>query len=323
MPVTPPRALRPTLRPALLSATVVLATALLGCERETASDAYGNFETTETVVAAQTAGPLPRFDAREGARLVAGQLVGLVDTTQLALQRDELRAQLDAARRRVGEFAAQERVLAAQRATADSDLSRTRRLLAGDAATPQQLDHAEGAVRVLDERIRTVRAQQSTASSDIAAITARLARVEDHLEKSRIVNPVTGTVLATYVDAHEFVQVGTPLYKVAALDTMLLRAYVSGAQLSSVRIGQPVAVVVDAANGRRSVPGVVSWVASEAEFTPTPVQTREERVDLVYAVKVRVANSGGAIKIGMPGELRLGGQADGGRVAVAAEGRGQ
>jgi HlyD family secretion protein len=308
------------LHPALLTAAA-LGLALLGCDREAASDAYGNFETTEVVVAAEATGRLPRFDVREGARLEPGQVVGLVDTAQLALQRDELRAQLGAARKRVSEFGAQERVLAAQRSTAESDLARTQRLIADQAATPQQLDRASGDVRVLEAQMRAVRTQQATASSEIAAIEARLAQVEDRLGKSRIVNPVAGTVLATYVDAHEFVQVGTPLYKVAVLDTMLLRAYVSGAQLPSVRVGQPVAVVVDAVGGeRRSVPGVVSWVASEAEFTPTPVQTREERVDLVYAVKVRVANASGAIKIGMPGEVRLGEAAGAERVAVTAGG---
>ncbi len=141
----------------------------------------------------------------------------------------------------------------------------------------------------------------------MTSASARVAQIEDQIRKSIIKNPIDGTVLATYAKAGETVQPGQPLYKIANLDTMELRAYVSESQLTRVRLGQSVQVSVDVGAGqRRSVPGTVSWVSSEAEFTPTPIQTRDERANLVYAIKVRVPNSGGALKIGMPADVQFG-----------------
>jgi HlyD family secretion protein len=140
----------------------------------------------------------------------------------------------------------------------------------------------------------------------VEALGVQLAQVQDRWERSRVLNPRAGTVLATYVEAGEFVQAGRPLYTVADLDTLTLRAWVSGAQLADIRLGQEVAVRVDAGPDRlRTLPGRVSWIASEAEFTPTPIQTREERISQVYGVKVRVPNPDGVLKVGMPGELVL------------------
>jgi HlyD family secretion protein len=229
-----------------------------------------------------------------------------VDTTPLALQRGELLATRAAARSRAGDASAQVPVLQARLVTARREYERTRRLAADQAATRQQLDRAEGEVRVLEEQIRAARAQSGTAAREVPSVDARLATLAERVRDSRVVNPVAGTVLARYAEAGEFVQVGQPLYKVADLSALTFRGYVSGAQLARVRVGQPVSVALDVgANARRSLPGVVTWVASEAEFTPTPVQTREERTELVYAVKVRVPNPGGVAKIGMPGELKL------------------
>ncbi|NUO64189.1 MAG: HlyD family efflux transporter periplasmic adaptor subunit, partial [Gemmatimonadaceae bacterium] len=151
-----------------------------------------------------------------------------------------------------------------------------------------------------------MRAQTRGATGDVAAAAARVAQLAERIAKSRVTNPLGGTVLATYAEPGEFVQPGQPLYRVAALDTLILRAYVAETQLSSIRLGQRVQVHVDRGNGKRlTMPGIVSWISAKAEFTPTPVQTRDERADLVYAVKIRVANRDGVLKIGMPADVQL------------------
>jgi HlyD family secretion protein len=145
-----------------------------------------------------------------------------------------------------------------------------------------------------------------SAQRHVTAAEAEVDQVGDRIRKNTIVNPIAGTVLATYAEAGEFVQQGQPLYKIANLEWVEVRAYVAETQLAHVRVGQTAHVTVDTGrDARRTVPGSVSWIASEAEFTPTPIQTREERADLVYAVKIRVANDGGLLKIGMPADVRF------------------
>ncbi|HET7457285.1 MAG TPA: HlyD family efflux transporter periplasmic adaptor subunit, partial [Gemmatimonadaceae bacterium] len=205
------------------------------------------------------------------------------------------------------EVGEQLRVLEVQRDIAQRVYERTRRLHDERAATAQQLDQAERDYRTLVAQIAAVRAQRQSARMDVASSDARVAQIRDRIAKSSVVNPQTGTVLTTYARAGEVVQAGQPLYKIADLDTLVLRAYVSGKQLASLRLGQPVQVRADQSGGAagRSIPGTVTWIASSAEFTPTPVQTRDERADLVYAVKIRVANPDGVLKIGMPGDVTL------------------
>ncbi|MDQ6828804.1 MAG: HlyD family efflux transporter periplasmic adaptor subunit, partial [Gemmatimonadota bacterium] len=229
-----------------------------------------------------------------------------IDTTHLALERRQIRAQRDAAGARSTEATRQIGVLAVQRDVALRAFERTQRLHAEQAATAQQLDQAERDYRVLVAQIEAARAQSHSISLDVASSDAQVAQIRDRIEKSRVQNPRTGTVLAIYARAGEVVQTGQPLYKIADLDTLVLRAYVSESQLASFRVGQAVQVHVDNGNGKlAALPGTVSWVSSTSEFTPTPVQTRDDRADLVYAIKVRVANSGGALKIGMPADLSL------------------
>jgi HlyD family secretion protein len=283
----------------------LLALAAAGCRKEQ-PDAYGNFEASEVVVSAELGGRLLRFDAAEGERLAAGAEVALLDTATLALRREEIVAQRGASQARTTEAQAQIGVLQAQLATAQREHARTLRLYRAEAATAQQLDRAEGEVRVLRERIRAAEAQIGTVREEASGAESRLAQVSEQLGRSRVVNPVSGTVLTTYAKPGEFVQGGAPLYKIANLDTLTLRAYVSGAQLASVRVGGPVQVRIDAGPDQlATLPGRLSWVASEAEFTPTPIQTADERTDQVYAVKIRVPNRGGVLKIGMPGEVVL------------------
>jgi HlyD family secretion protein len=288
---------------------VAAAAALLmaaACRHAEEPDAYGNFEATETVVSAETPGALLWFTPMEGQQVTPGNLLGVIDTAQLALERAQARAQSAAVRSRVSESGRQVEVLAVQRDFAKRAYDRTRRLFAEHAATAQQLDQTEGEYRTLGEQIAAARVQQQGAVGDVRASDARVAQLTEQISRARVLAPLPGTVLATYARKGEFVQPGQPLFRIANLDSMTLRAYVTEPQLTQLKIGQRVQVSVDrAASGRLVLPGTVTWVASKAEFTPTPVQTRDERADLVYAVKIWVVNRSGALKIGMPADVVL------------------
>jgi HlyD family secretion protein len=276
------------------------------CRRGSEPDAYGNFEANEVSVSAQTSGQLVWFTPVEGAHLAAGAVAGLVDTTQLALERAQMIAQREATSARVAEAGNQVQVYQAQVAIAQRNYERMRRLFEQSAATAQQRDQAEREYRTLVAQIAAARAQQQSVSREVGSTTARVAEISDRIAKSKIINPEEGTVLATYAKAGEVVQSGVPLYKIADVDTLILRAYITEQQLSSVRLGQSVQVHVDRGGGSLlTLPGVVRWVSSKAEFTPTPIQTRDERADLVYAVKIYVPNPKGVLKIGMPGDVTL------------------
>jgi HlyD family secretion protein len=291
-------------RPAAFAVGVVAI--MVACNSAPPPDAYGNFEATEVVVSAQTAGQIEQFDPVEGRQIARGAEVVLIDTTQLALQREQLIAQRGAANARAAQASRQLDVLLVQRDVSQRAYDRTRRLHAEQAATSQQLDQAERDYRVLLAQIAAARAQSKSVTMDAVATDASVAQLTERITKSRVINPTTGTVLTTYARAGEVVQAGQPVYRIASLDTLILRAYVSESQLASFRVGQAVDVHVDQANGTlMTLPGTVSWIASTSEFTPTPIQTRDERADLVYAVKVLVPNRGGALKIGMPADLSL------------------
>jgi len=239
--------------------------------------------------------------------MAKGAVVGAVDTVALQLERRELLARRAAAASRTREVDANVASLSGQREVAERDLARTERLLSASAATAQQGDRAQREAGVIREQVAGARAARVTVGQELAAIDAQVARLDDRLARSRVASPLDGTVLARYAEAGEYVQPGQPLFKVASLDTLTLRAYVSGAQLSSVKLGQLVTIRIDGGgDSLAQLPGRVTWVASNAEFTPTPIQTREERTEQVYAVKVAVANSRGMLKIGMPGELVFG-----------------
>ena len=292
-------------RSGTIAAAMILAVVLTGCGEDEA-DAYGNFEADDVVVSAEAGGRLVTFAVEEGARLPAGFAVGQIDTAALVHQREEIGAQQRSATGRVAEADAQIEVLEAQLATAQEEYGRTGRLFRQEAATARQLNLAEGEVRVLRERIEAARVQREVARQEIGGAGARRRQVEERFADRRITNPVAGTVLATYASAGEYVQPGQPLYKIADLGTLTLRAYVSGAQLAEVRLGGEVTVRIDdGEDDYRTLTGRVVWIASEAEFTPTPIQTRDERTGQVYAVEVSVPNPEGVLKIGMPGELVL------------------
>jgi HlyD family secretion protein len=243
-------------------------------------------------------------------------------------QRSVIESQRAAAAAQVEAARAQRSALASQLEIARRNHDRMQRLSAQQAATAQQLDQAEREVRVLEDQIKAqdqqieaqsrqvaayssqlaaAAAQQRTATHQADSAGAQVAVVEDRLRKTKVTNPSAGTVLVTYVEPGEFVQPGQPLYKVADLSSVDVRAYVAEPQLASVKTGQKVQVSVDTGTDQRqSIEGTVTWIASSAEFTPTPIQTRDERADLVYAVKIRVPNAKGLLKIGMPVDVDLG-----------------
>ena len=292
------------LGPAAVGAALVLA----ACGGGPEPDAYGNFEAIEVVVSAQTGGQIERFVPVEGMRLEHGAVVALIDTTELVLEQRQLAAQRAAAVARAAEAGEQLRVLEVQRDVARRTYERTRRLHAQQAATASQLDLAEREYRALDAEIGAMRARRRSVGLDAASAEARVAQIRERIDRSSVANPRAGTVLTTYARVGEVVQAGQPLYRIADLDTLELRAYVTGSQLTAIRLGQRVQVRVDRGRDELlTVPGTISWVSSSAEFTPTPIQTRDERADLVYAVKIRVPNREGALKIGMPADVTLAG----------------
>jgi HlyD family secretion protein len=290
-------------RPAVVALLLVLT---VGACRDAPPDAYGRFESTEVTVAAEASGRLLSLTVEEGARVAAGAVVGLVDTASLAYQRAEVAARREASRSRAREVDATLAALASQRTIAERERSRVARLVEANAATAQQDDRARRDADVLRDQEAGARAARETVEQDARALAAQLAVLDDRLRRSRITSPVAGTVLTRFAEAGEFVQPGTPLFKVAALDTLVLRAYISEAQLGQVALGQSVTVRVDAGkDSLRTLAGRVIWVAGSAEFTPTPIQTRDERVTQVYAVKIQVANADGRLRIGMPADVVL------------------
>ena len=291
--------------PVLLTALALVGSAALAACHDQKADAYGNFEATEVTVAAETGGRLLTLTVEEGDRVAKGAAVGAVDTIPLILERRAVAARRAAGASRAREAGATIAALEVQHAMAEREHARTERLLRNAAATAQQGDRAEREVRVIKEQVAGARAARATLTQELAALDAQVALIDERLTRSRVVSPLAGTVLARYVEPGEFVQPGQPLFKLASLDSLTFRAYVSGSQLGTLRLSQTVTVGVDRADSIAKVPGRVTWIASAAEFTPTPIQTRDERADQVYAVKVAVGNPDGGLRIGMPGELML------------------
>lgn len=268
------------------------------------ADAYGNFEAIEVMVAAQVAGPLLSFTVNESDRLESGQVVGCIDTLPLSLKREQLLAQREAIATKNSGMVTQIDVLRQQKQNAEIEKGRVERLLKDQAATQKQLDDVTGQIGVINAQIENVYAQYAGIGAELKAVDAQIAQANDQIARSRIVNPIRGEVLTKYAEQSEMTAPGKFLYKIANLDTITLRVYIAGDQLSEVKTGQPVTVRYDAAHeefGEAS--GVVTWIASSAEFTPKIVQTKEQRTNLVYAVKIAVPNEKGEMKIGMPGEI--------------------
>jgi len=269
------------------------------------ADAYGNFEVDETVVSALMSGEIMQFEIEEGSTYKAGQVVGYIDTIDLHLLKPELEANRMATASKTDNISSQIKVLQDQLANLEREHKRIIKLVEAGAATNQQLDNIEGQIDVVESQIRSARSQYAGIQAQLKANEAKLAQLEERIRKSRILNPVNGIVLSKLAEAHEFTAPGKPLYKIANTEQMDLRVYVAGNQLSSMKLGDVFTVKIDGADDEMiDYQGRVIWVSSEAEFTPKTIQTKEERIDMVYAVKLRVENDG-RIKIGMPGELWL------------------
>lgn len=277
-----------------------------GCANNEKSDAYGQFEAVETTVSAKVSGELLSFTASEGETIAAGKKVAVIDTVQLNLKKDELRSQREAIEAKIVTIDAEIAVQQQKLQTAQKNLQRILAMRKDSAATEQQLDDAQGNVQMMQKQIQALETQKNSVRAEMKSIEARLNQIEQQLDDAHVVNPVNGTVLTTYVEPHELVGQGQPLYQIANLDTLELRAYVSGAQLPSIALGQSVEVLVDEnAEENQRLSGKISWIASQAEFTPKMIQTKEERVTQVYALKIKVPNPDGILKIGMPGEVNF------------------
>ncbi len=272
-------------------------------KNEKRSDAYGNFEAVETIVSAEATGKLIDFNIEEGQLLEKDATIGNIDADQLSLKKQQLEAQKNTIKTKFKNVFSQINVYQEQKKVNQTEKNRIERLLKDEAATTKQLDDVNGNLNVLDKQIASIESQNSTTIQEMKGIDAQIDQIQDQINKSAVINPVKGTVLMKLAEQSEIVNYGKPLYKIADISVMELRVYVSGEQLPGIKLGQIVRVLIDSGNGGfRELEGTISWISSKSEFTPKIIQTKEERVNLVYAVKVRVANDG-SLKIGMPGEI--------------------
>ena len=269
--------------------------------------ASGYFEAVETIVSARGNGTIQYLNVEEGMDLQADTKVGQIDSTQIYLTIRQIQAQKGAVLSRKPDISSQTAILKEQLAHANRELIRVENLNAGGAATQKQLDDARSAVAVLN---RQLSAQQTTLDKTSASVgketnplEVQISLLQDQLEKCRIINPVTGTVLVKYAEPTEMTAIGRPLYKIADLSTLQLRAYITGKQLGSLKLGQKVKVTTDLGKEKPAeYEGTVNWISNKAEFTPKTIQTHEERSNEVFAIKVAVKNDG-FLKIGMYGEI--------------------
>lgn len=267
------------------------------------ADAYGNFEAETLNVSSEVAGKLLEFNIKEGDVLEVGEVVGQVDTITVHLQIMQLEAKKQAVSARFPAILTQVAVLEQQLHTLDIEKLRLENLLADKAATPKQLDDVNGQYRIIESQIENVKSQNAPIFAELAVIDASIDLLSDQLKRAEIVNPVKGTVLDKFAKASEMLMPGKTLYKLANLDEITLRAYVSETQLSEIMLGDTVTVAIDNnENGMSEFKGVIYWVSPKAEFTPKIIQTRKERVNLVYAFKIKLSNNG-SMKIGMPAEV--------------------
>lgn len=285
--------------------TSVLSLLFFACTTEEKADGYGNFEATEIKVSAEANGKLEYLNVAEGEVVQKGQVMGLVDTLQLYLSKQQLLAAKATVASKSGGVLSQVEVLREELKSARIEQERLQNMFADKAATQQQIDQVNSRVDVLGKQIKNVESQNAPIVNEGKAIDAQVAQIDEQLRKSEITNPINGTVLSKYAEPGEIVSFGKPLYKIADLNTMELRVYISETQLSNIEIGQVVIVKIDSGDTMKEYEGKISWIASAAEFTPKIIQTKEERVNLVYAVKILVENDG-SLKIGMPAEMWIG-----------------
>ncbi len=283
---------------------------LVSCgQKEQAYDASGTFEAVETIVSAEASGIIKVLNLVEGQIVKADETIGYIDTTQLYLKKKQLIAQIGAVLGKKPDVSAQIAAYREQLKQANREQQRIINLLKADAATPKQLDDANSQIAIIKKQILAQESALSITSTSLSKETlplnVQIDQLNDQISKSKIINETAGTVLVKYVEVNEMAVIGKPLYKVGDLLSIILRAYITGNQLPTVKLGQNVEVLVDAADGKyKSYEGTIEWISDKAEFTPKTIQTKDERANLVYAVKIKVKNDG-YLKIGMYGEIIL------------------
>jgi len=287
-----------------------IAIVLTACNDNKASfDASGSFEAEETIISSEATGTIKQFSIEEGQTLEAGQEIGYIDSLQLYLKKKQLEAQVTAILGKKPNIPVQLSALQEQLKTTEKERTRVANLVKGDAATPKQLDDINAQIEVLKKQIE---AQQSTLSisseglsKDIVPLQVQVEQLNDQLAKCKIINPANGTVLAKYAETNEMTTTGKPLYKIADLSNIILRAYITSNQLTQVKLNQKVKVLTDdGKGGYKETEGTITWINDKAEFTPKTIQTKDERANMVYAVKIKVKNDG-SYKVGMYGEIKF------------------
>lgn len=288
--------------------TILLSIALMiftSCNNNEAdSDAYGNFEAIDVMVAAESPGKLLSFSIEEGQQINSEEIVGVIDTMQLHLKMQQLYAGIRTVQTKSRTLNAQLESYKVQVENLERELKRVENLLEDGAATPKQKDDIEGQLKLIRTQVIAVESQKATIAAESNTLNVQITQLRDQISRASIKNPVSGVVLQKYKEQGEIVAPGQNLYKIANLKQLILRAYVSGDQLSRLEIGEEITVRIDTEDGMEALPGSLIWVSSEAEFTPKIIQTKEERVNLVYAIKVTV-NNDGRLKIGMPAEIKF------------------
>jgi len=291
-------------------ALFLLTTMLFSCSNGNGDfDATGTFESEEVIVSTEAMGKLLLFEVEEGMILKKDQVVGLVDTTQLHLKKKQLESTIRSVLSKQPDIPTQLAAIQEQIATAEREKSRIENLVKSDAATTKQLDDINSQLDVLNKQYDATKSSLTITKQGIRSETppliAQVEQIEDQINKSIIKNPIDGTVLTRYAKQDEITSNGKALYKIADLSEMILRAYINGDQLGQVKLDQKVRVFVDKGDGdQKELEGEIYWVSSKAEFTPKTIQTKDERANLVYAIKVRVKNDG-YLKIGMYGEVKF------------------
>jgi HlyD family secretion protein len=290
----------------LVFGTMIIISSLASCSGDKDKpDAYGTFEATEVTVSSQANGKILWLTIEEGQVIDSGIIVGLVDTLDISLKISQAKEQQLATSARKGDLEAQIAVQEQNKENILIEKERIGKLLKDGAATKKQMDDITASLNMIDKQVASIRSQYASLDAQVRTYDKQVAQLDKNISDARIVNPVKGTILTKYAEANEITTYGKPVYKIADLSNMQLRVYVSGSQLPYIKTGQQVEVRYDKDETTNSkITGIVSWISQTAEFTPKTIQTKEERVNLVYAVKVIVKNDG-TLKIGMPGEIKF------------------
>jgi HlyD family secretion protein len=285
------------------SLIIISALLLTGCKSNNQNaDAYGNFNATEVIISAETSGRIIRMAVKEGSVVEKGGEIALIDTTILNLQKAELEAGIKSIRTRLSSTNAQNDILEQQIANLNINVKRIENMLKDDAATKKQYDDLTGQVDVLKKQIAANNTQKASIAAEISVYESKKATLEEQISRSSVKSPLKGTVLEKYSEEGELTASGKPLVKIADLSEIKLKVYVSGGQLGKIKIGDECTIRIDdGKKGFKNFRGKISQISDKAEFTPKIIQTKEERVILVYEVTILVPNDG-SLKSGMPGE---------------------